>query len=123
MNLVQLVGRYQNKISKYDKHGWEESVEHKIINKFSKKSPTKQKAELIDVDLVRGKMFYSNPELYGGGDAFLSLYIRIELTPQNNYSCPRLFISKGQTQTNFVHCDSIGCVPANISAHLHKIVG
>ncbi|XP_037026446.1 putative homeodomain transcription factor isoform X2 [Bradysia coprophila] len=58
-NLNQLVGWYQNNISKYDKNKWDSSVNNQTINAYGKyPKPNKQKPELIDVDtLVRGSSY------------------------------------------------------------------
>ncbi|KAG4068371.1 hypothetical protein HA402_007891 [Bradysia odoriphaga] len=58
-NLNQLVGWYQNNISKYDKNKWDNSVNNQTINAYGKHpKPNKQKPELIDVDtLVRGSSY------------------------------------------------------------------
>lgn len=54
--------RYQKKIGTYDKEPWEKTVEMKILDGFNSGvalKTAKLKTELIDVDLVRGKIeFY-----------------------------------------------------------------
>lgn len=55
---VSISHRYQKKISTYDKQQWEKTVEQRILSGFSHVplKNTKLKTELIDVDLVRGKL-------------------------------------------------------------------
>lgn len=54
--------RYQKKISTYDKQQWEKTVEQRILSGFIHVplKNTKLKTELIDVDLVRGKIRTDN---------------------------------------------------------------
>lgn len=55
---VVLVLRYQKKIGTYDKQPWEKTVEQRILSGFTHvpKKTAKLKTELIDLDLVRGKL-------------------------------------------------------------------
>lgn len=50
--------RYQKKIGTYDKQQWEKTIEQRILSGFTHvpKKNAKLKTDLIDVDLVRGKM-------------------------------------------------------------------
>lgn len=58
LSLVIIVFRYQNHVGEYDKAKWEHTVEQRIlhgINHIPTKS-AKLQSELIDLDLVRGKL-------------------------------------------------------------------
>lgn len=61
MNIfVNNVTWYQSKIGEHDKQSWEQTVEGKIldnIDKLPKKDATKERRELLDVDLVKGSTF------------------------------------------------------------------
>lgn len=57
---MQLIfcNRYQKKIGTYDKQQWEKTIEQRILSGFTHvpKKNAKLKTDLIDVDLVRGKI-------------------------------------------------------------------
>lgn len=57
INLEDILIWYQQKISLYDKQSWETTVEQRILRglSYSPRKTAKPKADLIDVDLVRGK--------------------------------------------------------------------
>lgn len=53
--------RYQKKIGTYDKQQWEKTIEQRILHGLTHIHPMKTKppkTEFIDLDLVRGKLFF-----------------------------------------------------------------
>lgn len=57
---IKNVTWYQSKIGEHDKQSWEQTVEGKIlasIDDLPKKDATKERRELLDVDLVKGSTF------------------------------------------------------------------
>lgn len=58
MGLQEVAVWYQRKIGTYDKQLWERTVEQRILHGLTHvpRKSAKLKTELIDVDLVRGKL-------------------------------------------------------------------
>lgn len=60
MSVFRWCFRYQKKIGTYDKQQWEKTVEQRILSGLTHvpMRSAKLKTELIDVDLVRGEIFF-----------------------------------------------------------------
>lgn len=59
-SIIRNVSWYQSKIGEHDKQSWEQTVDGKIltnIDNLPKRDATKERRELLDIDLIKGSTF------------------------------------------------------------------